>query len=76
MHWNAHMSAICMPHHVVAASDPFQCPAALAQRLDDVPFLRERRLGQAVLSAPFVNASDFAFGCVLPVRVCGDRVFN
>ena len=30
--------------------------------------------GQAVLLAPCVNASGFAFGCLLPVRVCGDRV--
>jgi len=36
MHWNAHVPAICMPHHVVAASDPLQFPAALAQRLYDV----------------------------------------
>ena len=27
-----------------------------------------------MLPAPFVNASGFAFGCLLPVRVCGDRV--
>jgi len=27
-----------------------------------------------VLPAPFVNASGFAFGCLLPVRVCGERV--
>jgi hypothetical protein len=32
--------------------------------------------GQAVLPAPFANASGFGFGCVLPVRVCGDRVFH
>lgn len=31
--WNAHMPTVCMPHHVVAASDPFQFPATLAKRL-------------------------------------------
>jgi hypothetical protein len=30
------MPAVCMPHHAVAASDPFQRPATLAKRLDDV----------------------------------------
>ena len=33
-----------------------------------------RQLGQAVLLAPFMNASGFALGCALPVGVCGDRV--
>src|SRR5580693_7214346 len=36
MHRNAHMPPVGMPHHMVAASDPFQFPAALAQCLDDV----------------------------------------
>ena len=36
MYWNAHMPAVCIPHHMVAASDPFQFSATLAQRLDDV----------------------------------------
>jgi MmyB-like transcription regulator ligand binding domain len=31
---------------------------------------------QAVLPAPFANASGFAFGCVPPVGVGGDRVFH
>ena len=33
-----------------------------------------RVLGQAVLPTPFANASGFAFGCLLPARICGDRV--
>jgi hypothetical protein len=31
MNWNAHMPTVCMPHYVVAASDPFQVPATLPQ---------------------------------------------
>ena len=36
MYWTAHMPAVCMPDHVVAASDPFQLPTTLAKRLDDL----------------------------------------
>lgn len=40
LHGHAHMPAVFAPHYVVAAGDPLQFPAALAQRLDDVLFPR------------------------------------
>jgi hypothetical protein len=38
----------------------------------DGAWREDRVLGQAVLSAP-VGVSGLVFGCVLPVRICGDH---
>ena len=61
MHRNAHMPPVGMPHHMVAASDPFQFPAALAECLDDVlpgePD-RHQAASPTVTAISLVNARD------------------